>query len=72
MTALKKTQGQLEYFSLAADERELLATFGRWTRRVELLFVSFSCHFSFDDNPGPTLRAGYARAHNAVRHLTSV
>jgi hypothetical protein len=67
--SLEEIHGQLEYLGFARGKFELFAAFGRGAGGADLFPIRSSRNFPLDDNPSPTLRAGHARAHNAIRHF---
>jgi hypothetical protein len=69
---LKKAHRQLKDLGLADGERKLLAAFWRRTGSTDLVLVYFPAYFAFDYDPGSTLGTSYARAHDVIRHATSV
>jgi hypothetical protein len=68
----KKIHWQFENLGFPDSKGKLLTAFGARAGGIHLVLVGFSGHFPFDNNPSSALGAGYARADNTIRHLTSV
>jgi len=68
VTSLEKKQWQIEHLRLTWFEFKLFPAFRDRATGAKLFVARSSLGWLSDDNPGPTLRTGNARARNAIGH----